>query len=92
MSNLAQWSAVVAFFVPVVVALLSQQKWPSYIKACVFFAVSLVAAAGTSYFQGDLTGKRWFDSALIIVPAAAAFYYGWWKPTVAPAIERLTSL
>lgn len=92
MSNLAQWSAIVAFFVPIVVALLSQQKWPSYYKALVFGAVSLVAAAGTAYFQGDLTGKRFLDAALIVVPAAAAFYYGWWKPTVAPAIERLTSL
>ena len=56
-----------------------------------FFAVSLVAAGGTAYFQGDLTGKRFLDAALVIVPAAAAFYHGWWKPSgVAPAIEEST--
>lgn len=92
MSNLAMWSGIVAFFVPVIVALLSQQKWPSYYKAVLFFGVSLIAAAGTSYWQGDFTGKRWLDSALIVVSAGGAFYYAWWKPTVAPAIERATSL
>jgi len=92
MSNLQQWSAVVAFFVPIVVAVLTQTKWASWLKACVFMAVSLVAATGTAYFEGSLTGKRWFESALIIVPAAAAFYYGWWKPTVAPKIASLTDL
>lgn len=92
MSNLTQWSAIVAFFVPLVVALLNQQKWSSQMKAIVFFVVAIIAAAGTAYFQGDLTGKRWLDSALIVVPAAAAFYHGWWKPNgVAPEIEEATS-
>jgi len=68
MSNLAQWSAIVAFFVPIVMALLNQTGWPAQLKAVLFFAVSLVAAGGTAYFQGDLTGKRWLDSALIVVP------------------------
>lgn len=93
MSNLVQWSAIVAFFVPLVVAFLNQQKWSPQMKAIVFFVVSVVAAGGTAYFQGDLTGRRWLDSALVIVPAAAAFYHGWWKPNgVAPEIEKSTSL
>jgi uncharacterized membrane protein len=91
-SNLAQWSAIVAFFVPVVVALINQPKWPAQVKAGLFFVVSLVAAGGTAYFQGDLTGKRFLDSALIIVAAAAAYYHGLWKPTqVAPTIEAKSS-
>lgn len=92
MSNLVQWSAIVAFFVPPVVALVNQQKWSSKAKAAVFFTVSVIAAGGTSYFQGDLTGKRWLDSALVIVAAGTAFYHGLWKPTnVAPTIEASTS-
>lgn len=92
MSNLTQWSAIVAFFVPLVVALLNQEKWSPQIKAAVFFVVSIVAAGGTAYFQGDLTGKRWLDSALIVVAAGAAYYHGFWKPTaVAPTIEKSTS-
>jgi VIT1/CCC1 family predicted Fe2+/Mn2+ transporter len=92
MSNLTQWSALIAFFVPLVVALLNQEKWSAQIKAVLFFAVSIVAAAGTAYFQGDLTGKRWLDSALVVVAAGAAFYHGWWKPVgIAPQIESATS-
>ncbi len=93
MTNLQQWSLIVAFFVPPVVALVNQQSWSSKLKAVVFFGVSLVAAAGTAYFQGDLTGKRFLDAALLIVAAGAAYYHGLWKPTdVAPTIEKSTSV
>lgn len=93
MSNLTQWSAIVAFFIPLVLSFLIQTKWSAQVKAVVFFVVSLVAAGGTAYFQGDLTGKRWLDSALVIVAAGAAFYHGFWKPSsVAPTIERKSNL
>lgn len=93
MTNLAQWSAIVAFAIPIVMALLNQAQWSAQVKAGLFFAVSLVAAGGTAYFQGDLTGRRWLDSALIIVPAAAAFYHGFWKPSsLAPKLEEATTL
>lgn len=93
MNSLAQWSLIVAFFVPLVMSVLNQSKWSAQIKAGLFFAVSLVAAAGTAYFQGDLTGKRFVDSALVIVAAGAAFYQGWWKPVgVAPKLEEVTNL
>lgn len=93
MTNLQQWSLIVAFFVPPVVALVNQTKWSSQLKAIVFFGVSLIAAAGTAYFQGDLTGKRFLDAALVIVAAAAAYYHGLWKPTqVAPKIESATNV
>ncbi len=92
MSNLTQWSAIVAFVVPLVLSVLNQTKWRAEFKAAVFFVVSVLAAGGTAYFQGELTGKRWLDSALVIVPAAAAFYHGFWKPVgVAPAIEQKTN-
>lgn len=93
MSQLVQWSAIVAFVIPLVLSVLNQSKWSSTMKAVVFFLVSIVAAAGTAYFQGDLTGKRWLDAALVIVPAAAAFYHGFWKPTgIAPVLEEGTDL
>lgn len=93
MTNFQQWSLIVAFFVPPVVALVNQTKFSAQLKAIIFFGVSLVAAAGTAYFQGDLTGKRFLDSALIIVAAAAAYYHGLYKPTgVAPTIEEKTNV
>ena len=92
MSNLAQWSAIVAFVVPIVLAFLNQSKWSAQIKAALFFAFSLAAAAGTAYLQGDLTGQRWLDSALVVVPAAAAFYHGFWKPVGLHAVEEATDV
>jgi len=93
MSNLVQWSAIVAFIIPLLMALLKQTQWPAHVKAALFFGVSLIAAGGTAYFQGELTGKRWLDSALIIVPAAAAFYHGFWKPVgIAPKLEEVTTI
>jgi hypothetical protein len=92
MSNLVQWSAIVAFFIPILLSLLNQAKFSKELKAVIFFAVSLVAAGGTAYFQGDLTGRRWLDSALVIVPAAAAFYHGFWKPSsIAPKLEEISN-
>ncbi len=89
--NLAQWSAIVAFFVPLAVAVINRTAWIAQYKAVTFFAVSLVAAAGTAYFQGDLTGKRWLDSALLIVAAAAAYYHGLLRPVgVTDALEKAT--
>lgn len=93
MSNLAQWSLIVAFFVPIVVATINQSHWSSRVKALVFFAVSLVAAAGTAFFQGDLTGKRWLDASLLIVAGGAAYYKGLHKPTgVADRVENATNV
>lgn len=91
MSNLQLWSLIVAFFVPPVVAVINRAAWPKHVKAIVFFLVSVLAAGGTAFFQGDLTGKRWLEAALVIVAAAAAYYHGLWKPTdVAPKIEEAT--
>jgi len=91
MSNLALWASLVAIGVPFVVAIVNREKWASRTKAVVFVAVSVVAAAGTAYFQGDLTGKRWLEAGIVIVVAAAAFYRGVFKPTgVTDAVEKAT--
>lgn len=91
MSNFTQWALIVAFFVPIAVAAINREKWSARVKAVVFFVVSLVAAAGTAYFQGDLTGKRFLDAALLIVAAAAAFYKGLHKPVgTTDAVEKAT--
>jgi hypothetical protein len=92
-SNLVYWSMIVAFFVPPVVAVINQSHWVKEVKAALFFVVALLAAGGTAYFQGDLTGRRWLESALIIVAGAAAYYHGLFKPTgVTDSIETATDV
>lgn len=93
MSNLELWALVVGFFLPPVLALLQQTSWTAPVKAIVAFLASLVAGAGTAYFQGDLTGRRFVEASLVVLVAAIATYHGLWRPsTIAPKIEEKTSL
>lgn len=92
LSNLTLWAGVVAFFIPLLLAFLNQSHWSKLIKGLTFFVASMIAAAGTAYFQGDLTGKRFIDAALIILAGGIVFYQGFWKSsTIAPLVERLTT-
>lgn len=93
MSNLEMWALVVGFFLPNVVALVVQSGWSQRLQAVAAFVVCGVAAAGTAYFQGDLTGRRFVEAGLVILVTTIATYKGFWKPTgVAPAIETKTNL
>ena len=86
------WSLIVGFLLPPAIAVVQQPRWSEPVRAIVMFVVCLIAAAGTAYFQGDLTGRRWIQAALLIVVATIATFKGLWKPTrVAPEIEAATS-
>lgn len=87
------WSLIVGFFLPIVIAFLVQTGWSQRLQAVIAFVASAVAAAGTAYLQGDLTGERFVEAALVILVTAIATYKGFWKPTgVAPGIETKTNL
>lgn len=92
MTNLAMWSLVVGFFLPPVVAIIQQPKWSQTVRALVTFVVAVVAGAGTAYFNGDLNGKDWVTSTLVVLVAAISVYKGLYQPTgIAPKIEAATS-
>jgi hypothetical protein len=87
------WSLIVGFALPPVLAILMQSKWPAQFQAIVAFVACALAGAGTAYFQGDLTGRRFVESGLVVLVASIATYHGFWKPTkVAPAVEERTNL
>ena len=93
MSNLEMWALIVGFFLPIVIAFLVQSGWSQRLQAVAAFVVCAVAAAGTAYFQGDLTGRRFVEAGLVILVTTIATYKGFWKPTgVAPGIEEKTNL
>ena len=93
MTNFEMWSLIVGFLLPPALALVMQSKWPTQFQAIVAFVACAVAGAGTAYFQGDLTGRRWVESGLVVLVASIATYHGFWKPTkVAPTIETKTNL
>ena len=86
------WALIVGFFAPPVIAVIQQQKWSNAVRAAVTFVLALVAGAGTAFFQGDLTGKRFVEASLVILVAAISTYHGFWKPTgIGPRVEELTS-
>lgn len=92
LSNLAMYALVVGFFLPPVLALVQQQSWSTKLRASIAFIACVVAGAGTAYFQGDLTGRRFAEATLVILTTGMATYQSFWKPTeIAPRIERESS-
>lgn len=86
------WSLIVGFFMPPVQAVIQQTGWSSRLRAVVNFVACAVAGAGVAFFQGDFTGKRFVESALVVLVTTIAVYKGTWKSTgIAPAIEEATS-
>lgn len=93
MSNLQLWALVVGFLTPPVLAIIEQSGWSKTIRSLVAFGAALLAGAGTAYFQGDLTSRRFIEASLVVLVAAISTYQGFWKPTgIAPAIEKATSV
>ena len=92
MTDLQMWSLIVGFALPPVLAILMQQSWPDSARAVLAFVACAVAGAGTAYFDASLTGRTFVQSALVVLVSAMATYRGLWKPTIAPTIERVTSL
>lgn len=92
MTDLEMWSLLVGAGLPVVVALINQPRWAPAAKFIVTAAAAVAAGAGTAYFQGDLTGRRWISSALVIGVTALVTYQTGWKPsTIVPRIEHASS-
>ena len=93
-SNLAMWSLVVGFFVPIVTAVVVRQAWAPGLKAIANFVIAAVAALGVVYFKGDLDTSNKnaiVSSVLLVVVTSIAAYHGLLRPTqVAPSIEKAT--
>ncbi len=93
MSDTEMWALVCGFFLPLGIAVIEQAKWSKTLRAVVAFVMCGAAAAVTCVVAGDLTGKAWVTSALLVVVAALATYSKFWKPTgIAPKVESLTTL
>lgn len=92
MSNLELWALVVGFFLPPALAIVQQAKFSDPIRAVIAFVACALAGAGTAYFQGDLTGRRFVEAGLVVLVAAVSTYHGFWKSTsIAPRIEKATN-
>ena len=90
-----QWIQLAIFigtFLPLVIAFVQQQQWPSWVRTAVGVAISLITAFITALAEHKLTLSNWAQSALVILVLAKATYIHIWKPSgVAPIIESVTS-
>lgn len=90
-TNVGRWAFLVGAFLPLAAAAVIRQRWRSQVKGGAVFALSAIAATGTSYFAGDLQGGDFVSAALIILVTASIMYRTFWQPTgIAPAIEQRT--
>lgn len=88
--NLTLWSSIAGVITPLIVALINQPQWPSFVRAVMTLAFSVLIGAATTALEGRLTTERWVTSALLVGAAAVGTYQTLWKNT-APAIEAATS-
>lgn len=92
-SNAILYSGLVGFFLPLAIAVVIQQSWPSNAKAATAFGCCLLASIGTAYFGGLLDYTDVARCFLVVFTLAVSSYIGLWKPSgVAPTIERVTSI
>lgn len=89
MSNLEMYSGLVGVLLPVVVAKVNAADMSGEQKALVAAVVSIIAATGTTWFQGGMNAADLTTSFLIIFTAAVVTYQTYWKPSgIAGRIER----
>jgi len=91
-SNLMMWAVVVGFFMPILLAIVQQPGWSDPVRSIVMFVASIIAGAGTVYFEGKWDTTNLVTTILLVMVTAIATYKGLWKTTtIAPKIERATS-
>lgn len=91
-SSLDMWSALVGFFLPVLVAKIQSEKWRNEVRIAVGIAACAVAALVTAYFQNKLNLHNFSESVITIFLMTKASYIAVWKPSgVTKTLERNTS-
>lgn len=85
-------SGVAGVLLPALIAVVVRSNWPSWAKGVVAAGSSIVMGFLVALLSGQLDGKTWMQSALVIFGAAQVAYKVWWEPTgIAPAIEKATT-
>lgn len=77
--TLAQWSAILGFVLPALVAIVNRSDWKSWQKAVVALVASVAAGTVTALISGSFTGANWATSIGIVFGASQLAYHTWWK-------------
>lgn len=87
MTDAAMWAVIIGFFVPIVINLIVNAAWSSWVKSVVAFVVSAIAGAGTAFFTGAYEGVGVPSAILLTFVVAISSYSQFWKQ-VAPQAQR----
>jgi hypothetical protein len=91
-SSQQQAALIVGFFLPLILAIPIQTNWKPFAKT--LFSVGAYAAAGAvvALAAGQLNGKTFWQSTLLVLTLGVVGYQGVWKPTkIADGIEKQTN-
>lgn len=87
-----QWSLVVGFLMPLLIAVIQQPAWKKDVKATVAFFACLCAAVVQLSIEGKLDFKHFMPTVVLTLVTAISTFQHFWKPTgIADAIEKGTS-
>jgi len=90
---LVQLSALVGTVLPLVAAILKQDRYNQRANSLIAIAVAVSAAVITTAARGELTVENLAGSFTAVYTVATAFYHGLWNPTgVAPTVQTKTPL
>jgi small basic protein len=81
LDQIAGWLPAVAFFLPLVIGLVSKATLPEQAKAVIMLVVTAVAALAAQVAEaGGILEPETFKAWLLALVVTIASYYGVWKP------------
>lgn len=91
-TSLSQWSALVGFLLPLIVAKIQSEKWSNQVRTIVGVAACAIAAVVTAYIDKTLNLHNFVQSAIVIFLMTKTSYLAVWKPTgTTDKLERNSS-
>lgn len=81
MDNTITFSAIVGFFLPAAIAVVNRERWSSQIKGLVAFAVCLLAALATVWYEASVDWHDYRRVVIVVFGVAIGTYRAWWHPS-----------
>lgn len=89
---IGQWTLVLGFFMPMLIAVIQQSQWQRDFKTFVAFMVCVAAAAVQMIVEGRFSAAGFFPSVLALSALSTTFFHHFWKPLgLADKVEAATS-
>lgn len=91
MTDLALWTAIVAFFAPVILDIIIQSGWSKRVQSLVAFLASAVIGIVSAFFSGAFNGLGIVTGILLAFVVTITAYQGFWKRVV-PDLKDATTV